>query len=119
MVVQKRENDLVLATFGRGFYVLDDYSALREVSAQSLGSEAQLLPLRHAYQFDQLGYIEAAWGNYTTPNPPVGALLTYYVAPNFSGNLVLNDHRRSGPAGAPARRAGNARHQSRDVEPAR
>ena len=33
MAVQKRENDLVLGTFGRGFYVLDDYSALREMAA--------------------------------------------------------------------------------------
>jgi len=89
MVVQKRENDLVLGTFGRGFYVLDDYSALREVTAQPSG-DAQLLPLRHAYQFDQHNYVEAAWGNFTTPNPPVGAQLTYYVAPNFSGNLVIN-----------------------------
>ena len=32
MTVQKRENDLVLATFGRGFYILDDYSALREIT---------------------------------------------------------------------------------------
>jgi photosystem II stability/assembly factor-like uncharacterized protein len=89
MVVQKRETDLVLGTFGRGFYILDDYSALRGVSAQALSAEAELLPLRHAYQFDQHGYVEAAWGNFTTPNPPVGAVLTYHVAPNFSGNLVL------------------------------
>ena len=33
--------------------------------------------------------MEAAWGNETTPNPPVGAVLTYHVGPNFSGNLVL------------------------------
>jgi hypothetical protein len=89
MAVQKRENDLVLGTFGRGFYILDDYSALRGVSAQALAAEAELLPLRHAYQFDQHSYVEAAWGNFTTPNPPVGAVLTYHVAPNFSGNLVL------------------------------
>ena len=89
MVVQKRENDLVLGTFGRGFYVLDDYSPLREVNAQSLAAEAELFPLRHAYQFDQRGYVEAAEGNWTTPNPPVGAVLTYHVGPNFSGNLVM------------------------------
>jgi hypothetical protein len=89
MVVQKRESDLVLGTFGRGFYILDDYSALRGVTAQALSAEAELLPLRHAYQFEQHGYVEAAWGNFTTPNPPVGAVLTYNVAPNFSGNLVL------------------------------
>ena len=36
LAIQKRENDLVLATFGRGFYVLDDYSALRNLSEKSL-----------------------------------------------------------------------------------
>jgi hypothetical protein len=50
MVVQKRENDLVLGTFGRGFYILDDYSALREVNNESMAAEAELFPLRHAYQ---------------------------------------------------------------------
>ena len=90
MEVQKRENDLVLGTFGRGFYILDDYSPLREVSAQALASEAELFPLRRAWQFETLGQQRAAWGNESTPNPPYGAILTYHVGPNFSGNLVVN-----------------------------
>ena len=49
MKIQKRENDLVIATFGRGFYVLDDYSAFRELSAQALSQNATLLPLRNPY----------------------------------------------------------------------
>ncbi len=44
MTVQRRENDLVLATFGRGFYILDDYSALRELTPQALAEERQALP---------------------------------------------------------------------------
>ena len=55
MAVQKRENDLVLGTFGRGFYVLDDYSALREITPQTLAEEARLFPLRDAYLFSPLG----------------------------------------------------------------
>jgi photosystem II stability/assembly factor-like uncharacterized protein len=89
IIIQKRESDLVLGTFGRSFYVLDDYSALREVTADALAQEAELFPLRHAYQFEPLGQAEAAWGNETTPNPPAGAWLTYHVGPSFSGNLVL------------------------------
>ena len=53
--LQKRESDVVMATFGRGFWILDDYSALREVSAQTLAEEARLFPLRHAYQFTPWG----------------------------------------------------------------
>ena len=55
MTVQKRENDLVLGTFGRGFYVLDDYSALREITPQTLAEDARLFPLRDAYLFNPLG----------------------------------------------------------------
>jgi hypothetical protein len=89
LAIQRRESDLVLGTFGRGFYVLDDYSPLREITAESLGRDAELFPTRHAYAYDELGYVQAAWGNYTTRNPPVGAVLTYNVAPSFSGNLVV------------------------------
>ncbi len=96
LTIQKRESDLVLGTFGRGFYVLDDYSALREVTPEAMSQEAALFPLRHAYAFDELGYPQAAWGNYTTPNPPSGATFTYNVAPNFSGNLVMTISDESG-----------------------
>ena len=59
MTVQKRENDLVLATFGRGFYVLDDYSALRDITPATLAEDARLFPLRDAYLFNLLGLAPA------------------------------------------------------------
>ncbi len=85
--LQKRETDVVMATFGRGFWILDDYSALREVSAQSLNEEARLYPTRdHAYQFTPWGVsgdgaagLGTLGGNYTMPNPPTGAAITYSV----------------------------------------
>jgi len=86
MAVQKRENDLVLGTFGRGFYVLDDYSSLREIAAQTLAEESRLYPLRDAYIFNPLGMapagtagIGAMSGNWSAPNPPFGAVFTYSV----------------------------------------
>ena len=42
--IQRRESDLVVGTFGRGAYILDDYSALRAVTAQALTEEARALP---------------------------------------------------------------------------
>lgn len=78
LAVQRRESDLVLGTFGRGFYVFDDYSALREVTNESLAAEAQLYPTREAhFQFTPADYEQAGWANETTPNPAVGAMLTY------------------------------------------
>jgi hypothetical protein len=86
MVVQKREDDLVLATFGRGFYILDDYSPLREMTPENLSSDAFLFPLRDAYLFQTTGSAPAGSasigdlaGNFTTPNPPFGAVFTYNV----------------------------------------
>ena len=86
LAVQRRENDLVLGTFGRGFYVLDDYSALREVSTAALAEDARIFPLRDAYLYnllDQapagsagLGLLSGLW---SAPNPPFGAVFTYHV----------------------------------------
>jgi photosystem II stability/assembly factor-like uncharacterized protein len=77
--IQRQWTDLVVGTFGRGAYILDDYSALREVSAEVLEKDAWLFPSRPAYIFDELGQVAAAWGNETTPNPPFGAVLTYHL----------------------------------------
>ncbi|MFB3855444.1 MAG: WD40/YVTN/BNR-like repeat-containing protein [Vicinamibacterales bacterium] len=96
MAVHRRENDLVLATFGRGFYILDDYSALREISAATLAEEARLFPLRDAYLFNQTGMapagtagIGALSGNWTTENPPFGAVFTYNVASDIPAGTSL------------------------------
>ena len=51
LTIQKQHDDLVLATFGRGFYVLDDYSSLRGISAK-ISSDAQLFSVRDAIQFE-------------------------------------------------------------------
>jgi len=80
LAVHRRENDLVLGTYGRSFYVLDDYSPLRELTAQALGEEARLLPLRDAYQYNILGQQQAVESNWRAPNPPYGAVITYHVA---------------------------------------
>jgi photosystem II stability/assembly factor-like uncharacterized protein len=91
LVIQRRESDLVVGTFGRGAFVLDDYSALRELTPQALTEEARLLPLRDTYLFEELGQQQAAWGNESVPNPPVGAVFTYAVgkAPDGDAKLVL------------------------------
>jgi photosystem II stability/assembly factor-like uncharacterized protein len=81
IAIQKRESDLAIGTFGRGFYILDDYSALREVTPESLAAEAQLYPTRAAsFVYEPFGYEQAAWGNESAPNPPVGAMMTYSFA---------------------------------------
>ncbi|MGA2262957.1 MAG: glycosyl hydrolase [Acidobacteriota bacterium] len=89
LAIQKRENDLAIATFGRGFYVLDDFSALREVSPQALSQEAEMYPLRAAYQYAEHSYERAAWGNEVTPNPPMGAVFTYSLSQALPADTKL------------------------------
>lgn len=89
--IQRQWDDLVVGTFGRGAYILDDFSALRTVTAETLDHEAWLYPLRDADLFDELGQYGAAWGNEAMPNPPYGAVFTYHLreTPADGATLVL------------------------------
>lgn len=85
--IQRREHDLVLATFGRGFYVLDDYSPLRLLSESMLEREAVLMPPgRPALAYVERSRIGGTHGRgtagsdyYAARNPPLGATFTYYL----------------------------------------
>ncbi len=85
MEIQRRENDLVLASFGRGFYVLDDYSPLREVTEESLEAGPALFPVRDAWWYVEAnplgGRKSGSQGDafYRAPNPPFGAVFSYYL----------------------------------------
>jgi hypothetical protein len=87
--IQRRENDLVVGTFGRGAYILDDYTPLRTVSAQTLAADAWLFPARPAYLYREHGYVRAVWGNETTPNPPFGAVMTYHLRETMPDDEIL------------------------------
>ncbi|MEM6858407.1 MAG: glycosyl hydrolase [Pseudomonadota bacterium] len=86
VTIQRREDDLVAASFGRGFFIVDDISPLRTLSEASLNQEALLFPGRNA-----LWYLEQhplafspggsqGDGYFRAPNPPFGANFTYYLA---------------------------------------
>ena len=81
LVIQKRENDLVLATFGRSFYVLDDYSPLREINEESIGKEAILFAPKKALQYNRIngGTRSSGGATFNAKNPPYGAIFTYYL----------------------------------------
>ena len=51
ITIQRRENDLIAATFGRGYYIVDDISPLREISREMLAKDADLFPTRPAKWF--------------------------------------------------------------------
>ena len=96
LTIQKRDNDLVIATFGRGFYILDDYSPLREITPNALDEDAHLFSVRDAYLFEPLGQAPAGAaglgpmaGNWTAPNPPFGAVFTFNLKADVPSDAKL------------------------------
>jgi len=89
MEIQRRENDLVVSTFGRGIYILDDYSPLRNLSKDILQKEAAILPIKDAQMFipsNPFGYRGTGFqgaGFYSAPNPDVGAVFTYFIKNDY------------------------------------
>ncbi|HVL11434.1 MAG TPA: hypothetical protein VM529_02645, partial [Gemmata sp.] len=85
LCVQRKVNDLVIGTFGRGIYILDDYSALRAMKPEALAKDAALFPPRDAQlfipsaQFGGAGKAFQGSSFYTADNPPYGATLTYHM----------------------------------------
>ncbi len=82
--LQRRDDDVVGASFGRGIWILDDYAPLRALAAGAFAAGG-VLPLRDAWWYvpSQLaqapGRPTAGSDDFTAPNPPAGALLTYYL----------------------------------------
>jgi len=100
LAIHKRENDLIGASFGRGLFVLDDYSALRSVSEQQLQSEATLFPTRKAWWYIQRPHLsfggkKGSQGDaqYVAPNPDFGATFTYYLKDGLKSSKEMRQER--------------------------
>jgi len=84
-VIQAREGDLVMATFGRGFYVLDDITPLRQLKADSTEQAAATYPVKDALMYIErhpLGGPKKGFQGdafYAADNPPYGAVFTAYL----------------------------------------
>jgi hypothetical protein len=91
LAIQRRENDLVGASFGRGFFVFDDYSVLREATDAALAKEASLFPARSARWYVERsplgdgGRASQGASYFVAPNPPFGAVFTYHLAEELRG----------------------------------
>ena len=85
LAIQQRENDLVAASFGRGFYVLDDYAPLRAVTADALEKDFLSFAVKPAWMYipslplSTPGKAYLGDSYFTAPNPPFGAVFTYYL----------------------------------------
>ncbi len=90
IMIQRDMNDLALATFGRGFYILDDYSPLRELNTSLLKKEAHIFAIRDSLQYIQTGpkYGQGAT-DYHAKNPEYGATFTYFLKDSYKTKKSL------------------------------
>ena len=100
--IQRRENDLVAASFGRSFYILDDYGWVRDATAENLKKPFHMFPVRRAFwheRDDRLGGLKGSQGDsyFNAPNPDYGAVLRYSVTEEFES---LKDKRKEREAAA-------------------
>ncbi|WP_283636580.1 VPS10 domain-containing protein [Aquaticitalea lipolytica] len=97
IAIQERENDLVLGTFGRGFYVLDDYSSLRTIENENPKEKAIIYPIRTALMWEKstpLGLPGKSFQGdnfYTSPNLDPEVMITYYYDDTYES---LKDQRQ-------------------------
>jgi hypothetical protein len=84
MTIHPRENDLILASHARGFWILDDIRILEELTPEVLSRDVHLSPIRSATQFHRhtRGLGSSGTNFFTAPNPPDGAVITYYMNPD-------------------------------------
>jgi len=96
--IQRRESDLVVASFGRGVYILDDYSPLRTKTSTLNKAEATLFPVKDTWIYIEGDRIDdrekgsSGSGYFTAKNPPLGVTFSYYLKDDYK---TLKKQRRA------------------------
>jgi hypothetical protein len=92
LTVQRHFNDLVVSTYGRGFYILDDLTPLQDLTSDIAGSAAPLFAPHPAYRFRMIenGIRETSDDPTAGRNPPYGASLSYWLKSVPEGDAVLS-----------------------------
>jgi photosystem II stability/assembly factor-like uncharacterized protein len=90
MVVQEHFNDLVVGTYGRGFWILDDLTPVQQMNQTVRDSSVHLFPPRPTYRFRQ-GTVPVTMSDDPSAgqNPPYGAAISYYLKSAPSGEVRI------------------------------
>lgn len=88
--VQERFDDLVVGTYGRGYYILDNIGTIREYAKRAKSQDAHLFPMRKAYRFNDKYAIKTDGPSLNSgQNPRYGADINFYLKDTAQSNLVL------------------------------
>lgn len=96
ITIQEHFNDLVIATYGRGFWILDDLTPIQQMTAQVKDSNAYLFPVHQTYRLRGITVPYASSDDPTAgQNPPYGANINYYLksAPKNDAAIKILDAR--------------------------
>jgi photosystem II stability/assembly factor-like uncharacterized protein len=100
--IQRRDNDLVAASFGRGIFVLDDYTPIRTLAGENFEQPITLFPVRDAWWYIPSDPMQAAGmptlgsDSFRTPNPDFGATFTYYLEDKITSAREDRQQQESG-----------------------
>jgi len=96
ITIQRRHDDVVAGSFGRGIFILDDYTPLRSVTPALLDQEAHLFGTRDAFWYVPRDVTDSQGDNmYTAENPPFGAVFTYYLKDGYQSQEAERRERES------------------------
>jgi photosystem II stability/assembly factor-like uncharacterized protein len=90
ITVQEHFNDLVIATYGRGFWILDDLSPLQQMTPAVARADAHLFPPRPAYRWRDITQEASVYDDQTVgQSPPYGAAIDYHLSAATSGPVTV------------------------------
>jgi photosystem II stability/assembly factor-like uncharacterized protein len=94
ITIQRTHQDVVAGSFGRGIYILDDYTPLRSLSDELLAREAALFPIRTAHWYVPKDLVDSEGNDdYQAKNPPYGAVFTYHLREGYESMEAARQER--------------------------
>ncbi len=94
--VQSHFNDLVLATYGRGIWILDDITPLQQLTSDARTSDVHLFEPRDVYRLQNVQGRGRGSGNLRAQNPPYGAGINYWLGSDVDGDVSIEIANASG-----------------------
>ena len=101
ILVHPRDNDLLVGTHGRSFWILADVSALEHLSAETLAEPGRIFPqARETIMWAQRGDWPFAGATYSAPNPPRATLIRYYLRDEWTAPMTEEEGEEGGDSDA-------------------
>jgi photosystem II stability/assembly factor-like uncharacterized protein len=96
ITIQRTHEDLVAGSFGRGIFILDDYTPLRSLSEEMLARDATLFPIRTVHWYMPKDLVDSEGNDdYQAANPPFGAVFTYYLRDGYQSMQAAREEREA------------------------